>query len=131
MISKMSEKEKKNSEEFYVVEKIVDHKDVRGKRKYFLKWKGYPDSENTWEDEDGLHCYSLLQDYYFRLTGRTDAYKEHIDSQITAQKKQLHKIIGARRESNGPIQYAVTFQGSPKPFKIPSSVMREKYLKQL
>ena len=30
---------------------------------YWLKWKGYPDSDNTWEPESNLNCCRLLQKY--------------------------------------------------------------------
>ena len=30
---------------------------------YFCKWKGYPDSENTWETSDSLNCQDLINAY--------------------------------------------------------------------
>ena len=51
-------------EEIYEVEKILDHKvDSRGKRRFFLKWKGYPNEDNTWESEENLDCPELLAEY--------------------------------------------------------------------
>jgi hypothetical protein len=32
----------------FIVEKILDTKIVNGEVYYFLKWKGFDDSENTW-----------------------------------------------------------------------------------
>lgn len=48
----------------YVVESIID-KIVTpdGKVHYLLKWQGYPDSENTWEPEENLHCKDLMDKF--------------------------------------------------------------------
>jgi len=34
---------------FYEVEKIKDRRIIKGRREYLIKWKGYSDSESTWE----------------------------------------------------------------------------------
>ena len=46
-------------EDYWAVEAIVDHKDVplgrnRYRREYFVKWQGYPATDNSWEPETSL-----------------------------------------------------------------------------
>jgi hypothetical protein len=35
-------------DEEYQVEEIVKMRTIKGKREFFVKWKGYSTSENTW-----------------------------------------------------------------------------------
>jgi len=50
----------------YEVETIRKHRCFgRNKRlQYLLKWKGYPESDNTWEPVEQLHALQLLKDYH-------------------------------------------------------------------
>jgi Chromo (CHRromatin Organisation MOdifier) domain len=54
-----------NGEAEYEVEAIRSHR-YFGKNKklqYLLKWRGYPEADNTWESEDQLNAPGLLKQY--------------------------------------------------------------------
>lgn len=51
----------KQSNNEYEVEAVVDSKTVKGKTKYLIRWKGFEESDDTWEPEDTLHCPELIR----------------------------------------------------------------------
>jgi Chromo (CHRromatin Organisation MOdifier) domain len=55
-----------NGEEEYEVEQIRTHQ-TWGRHKtlqYLIKWKGYPESDNTWENADQIHVPTLIKLYH-------------------------------------------------------------------
>src|SRR5579863_9554700 len=70
----------------YEVEQIRSHR-RHGRRKqlqYLLKWKGYPESDNTWEPADQVHAPDLIKAYYQRHQ------LEHIKASTTAPVPPTH-----------------------------------------
>jgi hypothetical protein len=55
-----------DGEEEYEVERIINHRRHGRSRvlQYFVKWKGYPESDNTWEPADQVHAPELLKGYH-------------------------------------------------------------------
>src|SRR5258707_756639 len=54
--------------EEYEVEHLVNHRRHGRSRtlQYFVKWKGYPESDNTWESLQDIHAPDLLKKYHQR-----------------------------------------------------------------
>ncbi|XP_029466838.1 histone-lysine N-methyltransferase SUV39H1 isoform X2 [Rhinatrema bivittatum] len=48
----------------FEVEYLCDYKRVRGEEHYLVKWKGYPESENTWEPRCNLKCLNILKQFH-------------------------------------------------------------------
>ncbi|KAI6078874.1 Histone-lysine N-methyltransferase SUV39H2 [Aix galericulata] len=47
----------------YEVEYLCDYKVEEGTEYYLVKWKGWPESSNTWEPQKNLKCPLLLQNF--------------------------------------------------------------------
>lgn len=57
-------KQKVQEPEEYIIEKIIDFKFNFGKEMFFIKWKGWDDSENTWEPIENLdNCPEILREF--------------------------------------------------------------------
>src|SRR5258707_12592565 len=53
-------------EEEYEVEKVINHRYTGRARtlQYLVKWKGYPEVDNTWEPADQVHAPKLTKTYH-------------------------------------------------------------------
>jgi len=125
-------------EEEFVVEKIIDSRVKGGKKEYFLKWKGFPDSENTWEPHDNLDCPELIAAYEEKAKKKKeDAKKRRKDDDDGAKKKkkvvedeenkprgfdralQPERIIGAT-DSGGELMFLMKWKDSDEADLVPA-----------
>ena len=58
-----------DNEEEYEVEAILDSwRFGRGRKlQYLIKWLGYPESDNQWEDADKVHADALVENFKRRF----------------------------------------------------------------
>ena len=76
--------EEETEAEVYEVERIVKHRKLHRKLQFFIKWVGFSNDENTWEDFDNLNCSDLLNDYRKQVLQR-----DNIDVLDLVSKKQM------------------------------------------
>ncbi|XP_002734659.2 histone-lysine N-methyltransferase SUV39H2-like, partial [Saccoglossus kowalevskii] len=96
-VTETSEEPLENVE--YEVEEILDHGTEKGKDLYFVKWKGYPPEDNTWEPKSNLNnCTKLLKRYHKRLrekksNGADITKKRHLSNEnLKESKKKKMKV---------------------------------------
>ena len=76
------------SEDEYVVEKIIKKRIVQGKPEYFIKWKDWPASTNTWEPLENLHCPEKVDEFESKLAeakAEKAASKKKVCLQVSAK----------------------------------------------
>ncbi|XP_013779659.1 chromobox protein homolog 1-like [Limulus polyphemus] len=129
-------------EEEYIVEKVVDKRVKQGQVEYYLKWKGYPDSENTWEPQEHLDCPDLIAEFENSRKNKdkeqSDDKKRKMDendSDNSSQKKRKtdddnkpkgfdrglepDRIIGAT-DSSGELMFLIKWKGSDEADLVPA-----------
>lgn len=50
-------------EKEYEVQKIVGQRTIKGRRQFLIRWKGYDEDSDTWEQEKDLNCTELIEEY--------------------------------------------------------------------
>uniref|UniRef100_A0A0N4ZFK9 Chromo domain-containing protein n=1 Tax=Parastrongyloides trichosuri TaxID=131310 RepID=A0A0N4ZFK9_PARTI len=58
------------TEDEYYVEKIITRKKENGRYVYFVKWEGYPESENTWIEECQFTDSTFVKEFIEKTEGK-------------------------------------------------------------
>jgi hypothetical protein len=67
-------------EDTYVVDYIIEHREVDGVFKYKVKWKGYDVKEATWETEDQFNDPQPIERYFKLLAAKQQAKRAKINT---------------------------------------------------
>jgi len=121
-------------EEEFIVEKVLAKRTRNGRVEYFLRWKGYSDSENTWEPEDNLDCPDLIQEFEESdRNKKTPAGAAGPDDTTKKKKREDDKprgfdrglepdrILGAT-DSNGELTFLIKWKNTDEADLVPSKI---------
>ncbi|KAG5682766.1 hypothetical protein PVAND_012099 [Polypedilum vanderplanki] len=98
----------KPEKEVYEVEALLNKRVTDdGKIEYLIKWRNYPNSQNTWTSVDKMNCPNLIEDYEKNLTPKRI---------ITAigPKEKLVYVIKFKNGSSKVISHLEAKQKFPK-----------------
>ncbi|KAL6122330.1 hypothetical protein NUSPORA_00631 [Nucleospora cyclopteri] len=95
----------------YDVEKILKDRIVKGKKQYFIKWLGYPESECTWEYTSNIFCEDLKKDYEEakkkskKVVEKSGSKEKKFRMKITNEwDVVIKKVIGISRSTTGGLE---------------------------
>lgn len=124
----------------YTVERIEDKRICNGKTEYYLKWKGFPRSDNTWEPVENLDCPDLIAAFEESLKVKKEGKKRSCSTPINELKskrkaaeeeKEIRKTMGFDRglepskiigatDSSGELMFLMKWKGSDEADLVPA-----------
>jgi len=122
-------------EEEFIVERVVDRRVRNGRTEYFLKWKGYAESENTWEPEENLDCPDLISEFERVRTQSKKAAAATVEKEEPPKKKKKEdekprgfdrglepeRILGAT-DSSGDLTFLIKWKGTDEADLVPARI---------
>ncbi|CAF3284707.1 unnamed protein product [Rotaria socialis] len=149
-----SESDSNLDEEEFVVEKILKMRTTKkGKVQYLLKWKGFPDTENTWEPAENLECPDLIAAFMAEQkekqqtsSSSSNGKRSHSTSSANESNKSTcptkrprieleqtgyHRglvpelLMGATDIYDGELMFLVKWKGVAKPELVPSRIVNK------
>ncbi|XP_070513593.1 chromobox protein homolog 1 isoform X2 [Cardiocondyla obscurior] len=114
----------------YEVEKLVNVRTVKGRRQFLVRWKGYGEKQDTWENEKDLNCPKLIQEFLLKeKPSKTTLIKINKSKKSKTSRKQtenngpnkndkdgtkefeVEKIIEVRFKKNGTKEFLIRWKG--------------------
>ncbi|XP_037947706.1 chromobox protein homolog 1-like [Teleopsis dalmanni] len=116
----------------FVVEKIIDKRiTTEGKVEYYIKWRGYPSSDNTWEPEENCDCPAIIQRFEeSRAKSKKRGEKKPKVEEIQKSRGYdrglaIEQIVGAT-DTTGDVSYLVKWQFCDEFDLVPGALVRQK-----
>jgi len=75
----------------YIVEKILDKRIRYGKVEYFLKWKHYDGSHNSWEPMENINCDRLITTFENQIKKFKTTHGRQSNTNVKRSSKSFKK----------------------------------------
>ncbi|XP_074263099.1 chromo domain-containing protein LHP1 [Silene latifolia] len=98
-------KRQKLADGFFEVESIRKKRICKGEPQYLIKWRGWPESANTWEPVDHLQTIpDVIEAYEESLQSGQKKSSRKRKRKFTQQKKKMQYSYGATKSKISPIK---------------------------
>ncbi|XP_011310703.1 heterochromatin protein 1 [Fopius arisanus] len=93
--------ENNDEDQEYEVEKIVAHRTIKGRRQFLVRWKGYNEDADTWEQEKDLNCPKLIEDFLVEQGSKEEAESSSkAPKKVEKKGKKPKKTNNVKKENN-------------------------------
>ncbi|GAB2284539.1 La ribonucleoprotein [Dionaea muscipula] len=97
----------KLAEGFYEIEAIRKKRIFKGEPQYLIKWRGWPESSNTWEPLEHLQtCPDVVEAFEERRSGQKKTYRKR-KRKFTPSKKKMQYSYGGSKSKAGSIELSL------------------------
>lgn len=97
----------------YEVEKIMGEMFKNGERFFYVKWKGYPEEDNSWQSEEEVSCYDLIAKFR-ELCRSGEKKRTATEAKISTPKKSP---VAAKKAKLTTVKTKAAMKMSPKKAK--------------
>ena len=91
-------------DDVYEIEAIMGDRMNSGKRQYFIKWVGYPESDNTWEDEANIYSEELKREYEESKRTQKPRTAKFEPVMTNEWAKDIDRVLGVYKGDDGRLQ---------------------------
>lgn len=78
---------------WFQVEKLVEQRTIKGRRQFLVRWKGYGEDSDTWENEKDLNCDKLIEEFLA---------EEEEEESIEEKKVKIDKKTNSKKQDKTP-----------------------------
>ena len=106
--------QKRDSDNEWDVEEIVDKRETDGKIEYLVKWKDYSADANTWEPAENLGCHILISNYENQSPEdkKSTSTEAEVEGEEEKNEWEVEKIVG-KKLTNRKVFYNVKWKDYP------------------
>lgn len=115
LLTKYKKQMKRKEKDVYTVQKIVDHRRLKGVVHYRVRWENYSSKDDTWQPRETLNCPELLKKYHDELNKtllerEETRLKAREEAQASNNEYEVEYIVD-KKVVKGKTKYLVHWKG--------------------
>lgn len=86
------------------VEKIVGQRTIKGRRQFLVRWKGYDEDSDTWEQEKDLNCSQLIEEFLIEDAENEEEKSKKNENSPKSMKNKIPKMDKKSKRSRSSVK---------------------------